>query len=64
MVLRSLIYAIAVFVLTGFIALVVAGIIMLLYKTVRRSEAKKELTQVEAKPASPEQQSLGKEPRP
>ncbi len=61
MILRALIYAIGVFALTGLIALIVAGIILLLYKIVRRSETKKELAKLEAKPVTSEKAIPGKE---
>ncbi len=52
MILRALIYAIVVFALLGLISLMVAGLILLLYKIVRKGEVKKESAKLEAKPAS------------
>ncbi len=61
MILRALIYAIGVFALTALIALIVAGIILLLYKIVRRSETKNELAKLEAKSTPSEKAIPGKE---
>jgi hypothetical protein len=53
LILRALIYALGVFFLTGVIALVVAGIIKLIYMAVHRGEVKKkEAEKVDAKPAT------------
>ena len=61
MILRALVYALAVFVMTGIISLVVAGIILLLYRMVRRNDTRKAADKAEAKPAVNAKPFTGKE---
>ena len=52
MILRSLLYAVGVYVLTAIVSLLVAGVIIIIYKIVHRDNVKKQEDKVEIKPAA------------